>query len=180
METKKNKSKKEVATEMDNGQLREFFIEELKDIYWAEKALCKALPKLMKAAANEKLAKAFETHTKETEGQIEKLEQVFELMGEKAVAKKCEAMEGLIKEANSVIEKTEKNTYTRDVGLIMASQKAEHYEIASYGALVVLAQQINEKEVAKLLQEILDEEKKTDITLSIVAESKVNEKAAKE
>lgn len=179
METK-NKSKKEAATEMDNGQLREFFIEELKDIYWAEKALCKALPELMKAATNEKLAKAFETHTKETEGQIEKLEQVFELMGEKAVAKKCEAMEGLVKEAHSVIKETEEGTYTRDVGLIMASQKAEHYEIASYGALVVLAQQIKEKEVAKLLQEILDEEKKTDITLSIVAESKVNEKAAEE
>lgn len=179
METK-NKNQKDVTAEMDNGKLREFFIEELKDIYWAEKALCKALPELKEAATNEKLAQAFEKHTKETEGQIEILEQVFELLGEKAVAKKCEAMEGLVKEAHSVIKETEEGTYTRDVGLIMASQKAEHYEIASYGALVVLAQQINDTKVAKLLQKILDQEKKTDVTLSIVAESKVNEKAAEE
>lgn len=179
METK-SKKQKEVAQEMDRGKLREFFVDQLKDIYWAEKALYKALPKLMEASTSEKLAKAFEKHTKETEGQIGILEKVFEMMGEKAVAKKCEAMDGLVKEADSVIEDTEKDTYTRDVGLIMASQKAEHYEIASYGALVILAQHIGENEVSKLLQKILDQEKKTDITLSLVAEGSVNENAAKE
>lgn len=179
METK-DKKQKEAAPEMDNGKLREFFIEELKDIYWAEKALCKALPELMKASTNKKLGEAFDKHTQETEGQIEILEQVFQLLGEKAVGKKCEAMEGLVKEAHSVIEETEEGTYTRDVGLIMASQKAEHYEIASYGALIALAQQLNETKAADLLQKILDEEKKTDITLSIVAESQVNEKATGE
>lgn len=176
----KNKNQQETTPHMDSGKLREFFVDQLKDIYWAEKALHKALPKLMKASTNKKLAKAFEKHTKETEGQIEILEQVFELLGEKAMAKKCEAMEGLIKEADSVIEDTEKDTHTRDVGLIMASQKAEHYEIASYGSLVILAGHLGEPKVAKLLQKILDEEKKTDISLSIVGEDQVNERAATE
>lgn len=160
--------------------MREFFVDQLKDIYWAEQALEKALQKLMKASTSPQLAKAFEKHTKETEGQIKILEEVFERMGEKAEAKKCEAMDGIIKEADSVIEDTEKDTYTRDAGLIMASQKAEHYEIASYGTLVMLAQQIGEKQVAELLQKILGQEKKTDITLTIIAEDKVNECAAQE
>lgn len=160
--------------------LREFFVDQLKDIYWAEKALHKTLQKLMQAATNKKLAKAFEKHTVETEGQMEILEQVFELMGEKAKAEKCEAMEGLTKEAESVIEETQEGTYTRDVGLIIASQKAEHYEIASYGSLVILAEQIGESKVAKLLQKILDQEKRTDINLTMIAEDKVNESAAQE
>lgn len=160
--------------------MREFFVDQLKDIYWAEQALEKALQKLMKASTSPQLAKAFEKHTKETEGQIKILEEVFEQMGEKAEAKKCEAMDGIIKEADSVIKDTEKDTYTRDAGLIMASQKAEHYEIASYGTLVILAQQIGEKQVAELLQKILGQEKKTDITLTIIAEDKVNECAAQE
>lgn len=179
METK-SKDAVEAISMTESSKLKEFFIEQLKDIYWAEKALYKALPKLMKASTNENLAKAFEKHTQETEGQIEILEQVFELLGEKAAAKKCEAMEGLLKEADSVIEDTEKDTFTRDVGLIMASQKVEHYEIASYGGLVTLAQQLGETKVAQLLQKILEQEKKTDISLTIVAENKVNESAAKE
>lgn len=179
METK-IKNQKETSLNMDSGKLRVFFVDQLKDIYWAEKALHKALPKLMEASTNKELAKAFEKHTKETEGQIKILEQVFELMGEKAEAKKCEAMEGLVKEAESVIKDTEKDTFTRDAGLVMASQKAEHYEIASYGSLVILAQCLGETKVAKLLQQILDEEKKTDISLTIIAEDKVNENAAKE
>jgi len=116
---------------MGSFEFRKFFMDQLKDIYWAEKALHKALPKLMKASTNKKPAKAFEKHTKETEEQIGIVEQVFELMGKKAQTKKCEAMEGLINEADSVIEDTAKDTYTRDAGLILAAQKAEHYEIAS-------------------------------------------------
>lgn len=179
METKSNE-RKETASPKENGKLREFFVDQLKDIYWAEQALQKALKKLMGAATSPKLVKAFEKHAKETEGQIKILEQVFEEMGEKAEAKKCEAMDGIIKEADSVIKDTEKDTYTRDAGLIMASQKAEHYEIASYGTLVVLAQQMGEERVAELLEKILGQEKKTDITLTIIAEDKVNECAAEE
>ncbi|NPD91038.1 ferritin-like domain-containing protein [Xylanibacter muris] len=179
METK-SKSSKKSAKSTDESKLREFFIDELKDIYWAEQALYKALPKMAQAATSKKLAKAFEKHTMETEGQIATLEKAFELLGEKAEAKKCKAMEGLLKEADSVIEDTDEGTHTRDVGLIVSSQKAEHYEIASYGALTVIAENIGEPKVAKLLKKILDEEKKTDISLSIVAENKVNASAAKE
>lgn len=174
------KKQQAFAQTAEDGKLREFFVEQLKDIYWAEQALCKALQKMMEASTNDKLAKAFDKHTKESEGQIHILEQVFEMMGEKAEAKKCEAMDGLIKEANSIIDETEEGTYTRDVALIIASQKAEHYEIASYGGLIAIAEQIGEPKVAKLLEKILDQEKKTDITLTMVAEKKVNESAAAE
>lgn len=179
MESKKKKQNG-TATQKNNGKFREFFVDQLKDIYWAEKALEKALPKMAKAATSKELAEAFKKHTCETEGQIKTLEQVFELMGEKAEAKKCEAMAGLIKEAESIIEDTEKDSYTRDAGLVMAGQKTEHYEIASYGLLVVFAEQMGETEVAKLLQRTLDEEKKTDVTLSMVSEEEVNDKATKE
>lgn len=179
METKSNSQNGSAAT-MEGSQLREFFVDQLKDIYWAEEALYKALPKLAKAATNRNLAQAFEKHAEETGQQMKILEQVFEEMGEKAEAKKCEAMAGLVKEAESVIDDTEKDTYTRDAGLIMASQKAEHYEIASYGTLVVLAQDMGETRVAELLQQILEQEKNTDISLTILAEDKINEEAAKE
>lgn len=174
------KKNSDTPPKAESGKLKDFFIDQLKDIYWAEKALHKALPKLAQAATCEELAEAFEKHTVETEGQIAKLEQAFEMMGEKAKAEKCEAMAGLLKEAESVIEDTEDGSHTRDVGLIIASQKAEHYEIASYGALVVLARQVGEPKVAKLLQKILDEEKKTDISLTMVAESETNAAAAEE
>ena len=173
METK-SKNQKETAPQMENRKFREFFVDQLKDIYWAEQALYKALPKMMKAATSKKLASAFEKHTKETEGQIRMLEQVFELMGEKAKAKKCEAMDGLI------IEDTDKDSYTRDAGLVLAGQKTEHYEIASYGTLVEFAKQMGETKVAELLQKILDQEKNTDISLTMVAEDQVNEEAVKE
>lgn len=179
METK-SKNQNGTASKMENGKFREFFVDQLKDIYWAEQALEKALQKMAKAATSEKLAKAFEKHTQETEGQIKILEQVFELMGEKAEGKKCDAMEGLIKEAESIIKDTDKDSFTRDAGLVLAGQKTEHYEIASYGTLVVFAEQMGEKEVAKLLQKILDQEEKTDITLTMVSEGGVNEKAVKE
>lgn len=179
METK-DKNQKGTNPQMDGGKFREFFIDQLKDIYWAEQALMKALPEMAEAATSKKLAKAFEKHTKETEGQIGILEQVFELMGEKAEGKKCEAMAGLVKEAQEIIKDTEKDSYTRDAGLVLAGQKTEHYEIASYGALVEFAKQMGETQVAELLQKILKEEKNTDITLTIVSEDEVNEKATEE
>ena len=121
------------------GELEKFFYDSLKDLYWAEKHLTKAIPKLMKAASNQELIAALEDHLEVTEGHVERLEQVFEIIGKKAQAKKCEAMEGLTKEAESIIEETEDGTATRDVGIILAAQKVEHYEIASYGGLAQLA-----------------------------------------
>lgn len=179
METK-SRNHEGAIPEMENGKFREFFVDQLKDIYWAEQALTKALPKMMEAATSEKLAKAFEKHTKETEGQIQILEQVFELMGEKAEGKKCEAMDGIIKEAEEVIKDTEKDSYTRDAGLVLAGQKTEHYEIATYGTLVEFAKQMGETKVAELLQKILGQEKNTDISLTMVSEDQVNERAVKE
>ena len=172
--------KSNVSEEMKNSEFHKFFIDELKDIYWAENHLAKALPKMKKAATSDELAKAFEKHTQETEKHVQTLEKVFELLDEKASGKKCDAMEGLIKEAESVIEETEKGSMTRDVALIVAAQKAEHYEIASYGGLVQLAKTMGKNDVAELLQLTLDEEKETDVLLTEIAENNINWEAEQE
>jgi ferritin-like metal-binding protein YciE len=161
-------------TDTTHSMLHSFFTDELKDIYWAEKKLVKSLPKLQKAATNEELKTAFAEHLEQTKEHVARIEQVFELLGETARAKKCEAMDGLTKEAESVIEDTEEGTSTRDVGLIIAAQKAEHYEIATYGGLVQLANTLGLEEISGLLQSTLDEEKETDQALTDIAESKVN------
>ncbi|MFT3704806.1 MAG: ferritin-like domain-containing protein [Agriterribacter sp.] len=163
-----------------NSKLQEFFEDALKDIYWAEKHLTKALPKMKKAATSDELKEAIESHLGETQGHVTRLEQVFEMLGKKAQAKKCEAMEGLTKEADSIVEETEKGTATRDVGIIMASQKVEHYEIATYGGLVVLAQTLGHNDVAELLAQTLDEEKACDHTLTTIAENNINWEAEEE
>ncbi|WP_460636880.1 YciE/YciF ferroxidase family protein [Larkinella harenae] len=164
----------------DEGALKELFVDELKDIYWAEKHLAKALTKMQKSATSDQLQTAFEQHRAETENHVARLEQVFEAVGEKAAAKKCDAMEGLIEEAKGIIEDTEDGSLTRDVGLISAAQKVEHYEIASYGTLKTLAQVLGYKEAAKMLEETLAEEKKTDVLLTEIAENSVNESAKNE
>lgn len=165
----------------DQGSLlREFFVDELKDIYWAEKHLTKALPKMAKAATTEVLRSAFEEHLAVTKEQITRLEQVFEMLGEKAQAKKCDAMEGIVKEGESIIEDTENDTMTRDVALIMAAQKVEHYEIATYGGLVQLAITLGLHDVADVLAITLQEEKDTDIRLTYVAENDINWEAKAE
>lgn len=160
--------------------LDKFFYDSLKDIYWAEKHLTKAIPKLSKAATNEELISALDEHLEVTETHIERLEQVFELLGKKVQAKKCEAMEGLTKEAESIVEETEKGTSTRDVGIIMASQKVEHYEIATYGGLTQLAKTIGLTEIADLLGQTLQEEKDADENLTSIAENDINLKADSE
>ena len=160
--------------------LRDFFVDELKDIYWAEKHLTKALPKMAKAATTDILRSAFEEHLAVTHAQITRLEQVFALLGEKAQAKKCDAMEGIVKEGESVIEDTEKDTMTRDVALIVAAQKAEHYEIATYGGLVQLAVTLGLHDAADLLAITLQEEKDTDYRLTYVAENDINWEARAE
>ncbi|HZE85617.1 MAG TPA: ferritin-like domain-containing protein [Puia sp.] len=155
-------------------QLEELFIDMLKDIYWAEKHLTKALPKMKKAATTSELQNAFEDHLAQTEGHVSRLEKAFELMGKKAQAKKCEAMAGLTKEADEMAGETEKGSMTRDVALIAAGQKVEHYEIATYGTLVQLASDMHHNEVASLLEETLKEEKEADSLLTEIAENKVN------
>lgn len=166
--------------EENNSMLHELFLEELRDIYWAEKHLVKALPKMEKATSSEQLAEAFASHLAVTQEQVTRLEQVFELLGEKARGKKCDAMEGLVKEAESVIEDTEEGTSTRDVALIIAAQKVEHYEIATYGGLATLAKTLGKNDVAKLLAQTLDEEKETDELLTQLAENNINQSASKE
>lgn len=163
-----------------NTMLEKFMIDSLKDIYWAEKHLMKALPRLQKAATSEELKQAFSDHVTVTEEQIARLEQIFEIMGKKAQGKKCEAMEGLSKEAETVIEETEAGTSTRDVALIIAAQKVEHYEIASYGGLAQLANTMGLTEVGELLGQTLQEEKETDELLTSIAENDINLQAEEE
>lgn len=153
--------------------LRELFVDSLKDIYWAEKALTKALPKMAKNATTPNLIKAIKDHLTVTEGQITRLEEIFDLVGEKAVAKKCEAMDGLIKEGDEILEGTEPGV-VRDAGIIAASQKIEHYEIATYGTLVAFASTLGETEAASLLEQTLNEEKEADVTLTEAAYNTIN------
>jgi ferritin-like metal-binding protein YciE len=172
------KSKK--SSKANESMLEEFFIDELKDIYWAEKHLVKTLPKMQKAATTEELKNAFAEHLEVTKEHVSRLEQVFEMLGEKAVAKKCEAMEGITKEGEDIIAETEKGTATRDVGLILAGQKVEHYEIATYGGLAQLARTLSHNDVAKVFEKTLSEEKEADQLLTSVAENNVNYEAAEE
>lgn len=158
-------------------EFKEFFLNELRDIYWAENHLVKALPKMQEAATSPELAAAFEKHTEDTEIHIATLDQVFLLLDEKAQAKKCDAMDGLIREAENIIQETSTGTLIRDAGLILAAQKIEHYEIVTYGSLKTFAKNMGQKEIAELLQFTLDNEKTTDRTLTQVAENFVNEKA---
>ena len=162
------------------SEFHKFFVDAVKDIYWAEQHLTKGLRKMSKAATSPKLAAAFDKHIAESDKQMAVIEQVFELLGEKPATKRCAAMAGLLEEAESAISDTEKNSFVRDAALIMASQKAEHYEIATYGTLAALAEYLSEKKVAKLLSKILVGEKKTDGSLTKLAEDFINECAAVE
>ncbi len=162
------------ATKSDETMLKELFVDELRDIYWAEKHLTKALPKMKKAATSQELANAFDQHLTITEEQIERVERVFEILDMAARAKKCEAMEGLVKEVESVIDELPGGSMARDAGLIIQAQKVEHYEIAAYGSLVQLAKTMGQSEIADLLQETLDEEKEADQLLTELAVSGIN------
>jgi ferritin-like metal-binding protein YciE len=161
----------------DAGTLHDAFIDELRDTYDAEKQLTKALPKLAKAATNAKLSAAFTTHLKETQGQIARLEQVFESLDEKVRGKHCDGIAGIIDEGKSVMEEDFDET-TMDACLIAAGQRAEHYEMAAYGTLVAWAQAMGHTDAAKLLQQNLDEEKAADEKLSALAEGGINQGAA--
>lgn len=168
-----------------DSALKELFVDELKDIYWAEQHLAKSLPKMAKGATSDDLRKAFETHLEETKNHATRLEQVFESIDEKAKAVKCEAMAGLLKEAEELMSETEKGTEVRDVALISAAQKVEHYEIASYGTMRTLAESLGYTQATKLLGATLQEEKNCDSLLTqlaeghIIAEAKSDKKSKK-
>jgi ferritin-like metal-binding protein YciE len=159
------------ATTMDD-----LFLEELRDLYDAEKQLTKALPKMAKNASSEELKEAFEEHLRQTEGHVERLEQIFEQLGEKATGKKCAAMSGLVKEGEEVASDTDDDA-VRDAGLIAAAQKVEHYEISGYGSVRTHARMLGHDQAVRLLEETLEEEKETDQKLNDLAETLINEQA---
>lgn len=178
--SKKDKQSKGKSSNgnMQSSQLMELFVDELKDIYWAEKALTKAIPKMIKNASSDELVDALTSHLAETENQVTRLEQVFESIDKKATAKKCDAMEGLMKEGAEIMEDCEEGPMC-DAGMISAGQKIEHYEIASYGTLRQFAETLGLTEAETLLAETLNEEKAADQKLSEIAQS-INVEAAEE
>jgi ferritin-like metal-binding protein YciE len=159
--------------------LEDLFLDEIQDLYDAEKQLTKALPKMAKAATSEELRQAFEEHLEQTRGHVERLEQVFEALGEKARGKKCEAMQGLVKEGDEIASSTDE-TAVRDAGLIAGAQKVEHYEIAGYGSARTHAQLLGHDRIVSILESTLNEEKETDAKLTDLAQTTVNEDAAAE
>jgi len=165
------------AEAMESSQLMKLFEDQLKDIYWAEKALTKAIPKMIKKATSPQLIEGLEKHLRETQEQVMRCEQVFRIIEKRAVSKKCEAMEGLLKEGDEIIEECEEGPM-RDAGIISAAQKVEHYEIASYGTLRTFAQTLGLAEAAAIFEQTLNEEKAADEKLSEVAMSAVNVQAA--
>jgi ferritin-like metal-binding protein YciE len=156
--------------------LTDLFEDGLKDIYYAEKKILTALPKLAKATKTEELAEAFEKHRGETEGQVERLEQVFELLGQSPKGKKCPGIEGILEEGKEILDEF-KGMPALDAGLLSAAQAVEHYEISRYGTLIAWAEKLGLREAIPLLQENLDEEKATDKALTELAEAAINEYA---
>lgn len=160
-----------------DSALNELFVNELKDILWAEKHLVKNLPNVADSATSAQLKDAIEKHLQETENHVERLNRVFASIGESPDTKKCDAMNGLVKETEEMIDETEEGTLVRDVAIISCAQKVEHYEIATYGTLKVLASNLGYTEAEKLLEETLQEEKNADATLTEIAEGFVNQRA---
>lgn len=160
--------------------LQKFFIDQLKDIYYAEQQLVKGLEEMKSAVSTEELQDAFEEHRTQTERHVKRLEQVFKLISQQPEAKTCEAMDGLLREARNIISETEEGTYTRDAALIIAAQKVEHYEIATYGGLVQLALTMRLNQAADILEKTLTEEEDTDQLLTFIAEAHINLDAEQE
>src|ERR1700710_763489 len=166
-----------LESDMADKDLNELFLDTLKDIYYAEKQILKALPKMAKAANSDKLRAAFEKHHDETEGQVERLEQIFELLGKPARGKKCDAIEGILDEGKEIMEEYA-DTPALDAGLLAAAQAVEHYEISRYGTLKPWPGRLTMADAVGLLSETLGEEKKTDEPLTKIAETAVNAEAA--
>jgi ferritin-like metal-binding protein YciE len=162
---------------MEMNDLQDLFIEELKDLYSAEKQLLRALPRVAKAAENAELKSALQNHVRETEVHVQRLEQIFEKLGASGRGKKCKGMEGLIEENKEMLEE-DAEPEVLDAGLIVGCQKVEHYEIAGYGSVVTFAKLLGDQESARLLAQTLNEEERTDKLLSQIAESSINVQAA--
>jgi ferritin-like metal-binding protein YciE len=163
-----------------SSKLGELFVDQLKDIYWAEKKLVKTLPKLEEAATSPKLKQAFGEHLVQTQFHVSRLEKIFEMIGLEAEATKCPAMAGIVDEGEEIIDETTEGSSQRDAGLIFAGQKAEHYEIATYGGLSEIAETLGYRDIANILSETLSEEKQADVLLTEIAEGGVNERASQE
>jgi ferritin-like metal-binding protein YciE len=159
--------------------LQDLFLETLKDIYYAEKAILKALPKMAKKATSEDLAAAFETHREETESQVTRLEEIFAILEKPARGKKCPAIDGIIEEGQEIMKEAKDDT-VRDAGMLAAAQSVEHYEISRYGTLKAWAEKLGLDDIAELLDETLEEEKATDLKLTDIAESEINIEANEE
>jgi ferritin-like metal-binding protein YciE len=157
--------------------MEELFLDEIRDLYDAEKQLIKALPEMGRAAWSEELREAFEVHLDQTENQVKRLERIFDALGEKAGGKKCAAMTGLIREGNEMVDATEESA-VRDAGLIAAAQKVEHYEISGYGSALTHAEILRNAKAVSLLEETLIEERETDERLTALAQDFINEEAA--
>lgn len=162
------------------SHLEKFFLDQLQDIYYAEQKITQSLPKMQQAATTGELKEAFEDHLHQTQRHVKRLEKVFETLGKQAEGKKCEAIEGIAKEVESIISETEEGSLTRDAALIIAAQKVEHYEIATYGGLVQLAITMDLHDAADLLDKTLVEEEDTDARLTEIAENEINLKAEHE
>ena len=162
---------------MEQQSLRELYVDNLRDMYSAEKQILRALPKMIKGAANEELANGLEEHRTVTEQQVARLEKIFRSLGTAARAKKCKGMEGLLEEGAELLEEEEQSE-VRDAGIIVAAQKVEHYEIAAYGSLRTFAELLGEDEAVQLLEESLEEEKEADEKLTALAQSAINLEAA--
>jgi ferritin-like metal-binding protein YciE len=160
--------------------LEKFFTDQLKDIYYAEQQLLKALPKLAQASTTEELEDAFNDHLRQTERHVKRLDKVFQIIGKNPEGKKCEAMDGLVRESETIIKETKQGSMTRDAALIIAAQKVEHYEIATYGGLVQLALTMGLHRCADLLDKTLLEEEDTDALLTEIAENYINVRAEEE
>jgi len=160
--------------QVTDSKLREFFTDQLEDLLWAEKKLVKTLPKMQEAATSAELKEAFGNHLNQTQNHVSRLEQVFGIIGETVDATKCPAMAGIVDEGEDIIDETEEGTAQRDVGLIFAGQKAEHYEIATYGGMVTLAKTLGYDDAADILSQTLAEEKEADMLLTQIAENNIN------
>ncbi len=176
----RKKPQQRVPEASREGLLYKFFLDALKDMYFAEKQILGGLQKMEKAATTEELQEAFEDHYLMTQKQILRLEKVFRILDEKAEGEKCEAILGILKEAESIIKETEEGSMTRDAALIIAAQKVEHYEIATYGGLVALAETLGLERAADLLDKTLQEEEDTDLHLTEIAETSINFEALEE
>jgi ferritin-like metal-binding protein YciE len=170
----------QIEQPVHNSKLKEFFVEQLQDIYWAEKKLVKKLTKMSDATTTSQLKEALDNHVTQSHIHVQRLERVFASIGEEADGKKCPAMSGIVEEGEDIIEETDDGSAQRDVGIIFAAQKAEHYEIATYGGLAQLAKTLGYEEAKELLGQTLEEEKRTDELLTQIAESGINYRASRE